>query len=308
MQQFHRFEFEAMGCEGSLQFYAEPLHAQKVASLATAEVFRIQSKYSRFDSKSYLSKINHLAYAGKAVQLDDETALLMNYALSAYQKSDGVFDVTAGVLSQVWDFKKSIKPTRTALQAGLEQVGIDKVIWDQQNNSLMFNMPGVSLDFGGIGKEYAVDAVAAMMKQQGVAHGMVDIGGDISILGPHPDGEPWVVAIRHPRRTDGAVGMVNIFYGALATSGDYERYFEQNGQRYCHIIHPKTGYPACGVMGVSVYASTCLLAGTMATTAMLKAAQAVNWLEGLSLEYLLIDQNEKVSCSNRFQLFSEEVA
>jgi thiamine biosynthesis lipoprotein len=164
---------------------------------------------------------------------------------------------------------------------------MDKLAWTRPR--LEFPVPGVELDFGGIGKEYAADRAAEVCSGCGIAHGLVDLGGDIRIIGPHPDGQSWTIGIRDPRRPEVAITHVELASGALATSGDYERYLEIDGRRYCHILNPRTGWPAEGLRSVSIHAEQCMLAGSLATMAMLKGDEGVAWLNGLGRSYHCID-------------------
>ena len=149
----------------------------------------------------------------------------------------------------------------------------------------------MELDFGGIGKEYAADQAAAVCVALGIRHGLIDLGGDIALIGPHPNLDPWTIAIRHPRDPTPACISVSINQGALASSGDYERYMMVEGQRYCHILNPITGWPCHGLAAVSVMADRCLVAGTVSTIAMLKGREGVRWLSSLGLKYYFVDEN-----------------
>ncbi|MFT4530707.1 MAG: thiamine biosynthesis lipoprotein, partial [Thalassolituus oleivorans] len=145
---------------------------------------------------------------------------------------------------------------------------------------------GMSLDFGGIGKEYAVDCAAAICKSAGITHGIIDLGGDLHVIGPQPDNRPWKVGVRNPRAPENAIAELAITQGGLSTSGDYERYFEHSGKRYCHLLLPKTGMPVSYWASVSVVAPSCLLAGTLSTIAMLKQSDARMWLDEQEIQYL----------------------
>jgi len=147
----------------------------------------------------------------------------------------------------------------------------------------------MQIDFGGIGKEYAADRVATICLEHGMRHGLVNLGGDIRAIGPQADGTPWRVGIRHPRVQDAAVAGFDLAAGALATSGDYERYFEIAGQRYCHILNPKTGMPVRYWQSVSVVSPLCVVAGSCATIAMLLEADAPAFLESQGVQWLGIE-------------------
>ncbi len=147
----------------------------------------------------------------------------------------------------------------------------------------------MQLDFGGIGKEYAVDRAAAICREQGIEHGLVDLGGDIKIIGPHADGRPWSVGLRHPRKPGALMATVMVYAGAVASSGDYERCIVVNGQRYSHVLSPKTGWPVAGLAGLSVLAEQCVIAGSACTIAMLMEERGKKWLEELGLQHLWMD-------------------
>ncbi|PHQ87056.1 MAG: thiamine biosynthesis protein ApbE, partial [Thalassobium sp.] len=154
------------------------------------------------------------------------------------------------------------------------------------NSNSIILPAGMSLDFGGIGKEYAVDCAAAICKSAGITHGIVDLGGDLHVIGPQPDNRAWKVGVRNPRAPENAIAELAIMQGGLSTSGDYERYFEHSGKRYCHLLLPKTGMPVSYWASVSVVAPSCLLAGTLSTIAMLKQSDARMWLDEQEIQYL----------------------
>ena len=211
---------------------------QRVAQAAEEEVRRIETKYSRFRPDSILSKIN--SSDGQKTTIDAETHYLLNYSSVAFELSDGLFDITAGVLSKLWDFRNGIIPSPETIRTNLAYVGFQHIRFN--SNSIILPA-GMSLDFGGIGKEYAVDCAAAICKSAGITHGIVDLGGDLHVIGPQPDNRAWKVGVRNPRAPENAIAELAIMQGGLSTSGDYERYFEHSGKRYCHLLLPKTGMP-----------------------------------------------------------------
>lgn len=265
----HSFYFDALGTECVLHLYADSADtAEAAAAAAMDEVYRIEARYSRYREDSVLSSINRAAASGTPVVADEETAALLDYAFAAYHISDGLFDITSGILRRAWDFNTNRPPEETDVAALLPAIGMDKLQWVSPR--LRFLKPGIELDFGGIGKEYAADRVAAVCQANGIVAGLVDLGGDILVLGPHPDGTPWRIGIRNPRSPAEAIAVMELSAGALATSGDYERYIDFEGKRYCHILNPRTGWPVDGLSSVSVQAEQCLLAGSLATITMLK--------------------------------------
>ena len=266
--------------------------------MAIAEVRRIETKFSRYQTDSVVSQINAAAGNGASIAIDAETAQLLAFAAQLYALSDGLFDATSGVLRQVWDFKAERKPTAQQLANVLPRIGWEHMQWDDQTARLA--RPGMELDFGGFGKEYAADRAATLLSNAGAKHGLVNLGGDIRVIGPQQDGSPWLMGIRHPRaaRHDGAViASIPSGSGALATSGDYERFFVEDNQRFCHILNPKTGWPAQYWQSISVIAPVCVAAGAMSTTAMLKGPDAIAFLQAQGVSYLAVDADGKVSRS-----------
>ena len=155
--------------------------------------------------------------------------------------------------------------------------------------------PGMEIDFGGFGKEYAADRAAAVLMSYGLHHGFVNLGGDVVVTGPQANGEPWRLGIRHPRQANEVIAGLPISSGAVATSGDYERFLEFDGRRYSHILDPQTGRSVHGLQSVSVIAPTCLVAGSISTIAMLKGdVDGRNWLETSGCQYIAVSTDSKV--------------
>ncbi len=277
-----------MGGPCSLQLYAnDDASAQRALQAAQAEVLRIEAKYSRYRDDSVISRINASAGSGRRVEVDAETAALLDYAAAAHAQSDGLFDITSGVLRRAWDFKAARLPQQAQLDALLPLVGWSQLQW--QRPRLQLPRAGMELDFGGFGKEYAADRAAAMLLAAGIRHGLVELGGDIRVVGPHPDGAPWRIGVRHPRQPEQPIATLELHHGAIASSGDYERFFEYAGTRYCHILDPRSGWPVQGFAGVSVLAEQCLIAGTATTIAMLRGERdGLEWLDELGLPHLCV--------------------
>ncbi|MES0874919.1 FAD:protein FMN transferase [Sinimarinibacterium thermocellulolyticum] len=282
----HRFK--ALGGPCTLYAYAGDDAALRAGE---AEARRIEAKYSRYRDDSIVSRIN--AAAGMAaVEVDEETAALLDYAATAHAQSGGLFDITSGVLRRVWNFKTERVPTQAEIDALLPLIGWDQVEW--QRPHIRLPRAGMQIDFGGFGKEYAADRIAALLRAAGVRHGLVDLAGDICVLGPHQDGSAWQVGVRHPRAA-GAIATVPLRHGAIASSGDYERGFVHDGRRYSHILDPRSGWPVQGLAAVSVLADQCLIAGTAATCAMLLGdEQGPAWLAALGLPHLVVDAQMRV--------------
>ena len=253
---------------------------------AIADVRRIEAKYSRYRDDSVTTRINRAA-GGAAVTIDAETAALLRYADQCHAQSGGLFDITSGVLRRAWDFKRDPPslPDAAELAAAVALVAWPGVEWDA--HSIRLPRAGMEIDFGGIGKEYAADRVATICLEHGMRARPRQSGRrharDRSAGGRH------AVARRHPpsaRTTARRSRGFDLAAGALATSGDYERYFEIGGRRYCHILNPKTGMPVTHWQSISVVSPLCVVAGSCATIAMLlKAApprsstqQGLQWI------------------------------
>lgn len=285
--------FKAMGSPCQIQcFCADQVAAERIFAPLKAEVSRLEKKYSRYLSDSLLSQINHSAGTGQAVPLDEETLAILQFAHQAYELSDGLFDITSGVLRQVWDFKDAKVPTPEQLRPILPLIGWPKVQWDTQQISLP--LKGMEIDFGGIVKEYAVDRCVALLQQQQIK-GLVNLGGDIGVSSPSDRKYIWNVGIRHPRKgINDKIASIPLTHGAIAASGDYERFILLNGKRYNHILNPKTGYPIEGLATVSLWSERCVLAGTLTTIAMLKGPGGLEWLESLDMPFIAVDYDMKV--------------
>jgi len=280
---FSHYPFSAMGSPCELQFYAEnEVVAQKVAQKIISDIKRLECKYSRYRSDSFLSKINQVAALGGSLSIDEETAGLLNYAQTCYTLSDGLFDITSGILRQAWQFDTLVLPDDKIIQSLLKKIGWQKL--QVENSILSFLQAEMELDFGGIVKEYAADRASILCLNAGILHGIINLGGDIKIIGAHPDGKPWRVGIQHPRDKTKIWKVVKLKRGALASSGDYERCMVIDGVRYGHILNPKTGYPVRHLAAVSVVADLCVVAGSAATIAILKEKEGEKWLRSLGLQ------------------------
>jgi FAD:protein FMN transferase len=280
------FKSMASACEIRVEG-AEPEGLAAAARAAIAEVRRIETTFSRYRPDSVVSRINAAAGTGQAVKVDTETDALLQFADQLHASSDGLFDITSGVLRRAWDFHTGQLPGSGQLEALLPLVGWTQV--HRQPGEISLLQAGMELDFGGFGKEYAADRAATVLQAHGVAHGYVNLGGDIRVLGPQADGRPWRLGIQHPRLPEQVVASVELSQGALATSGDYERYFERAGRRYCHVLNPFTGWPVAHWRSVSVISAACVAAGAMTTCAMLREASALAFLRDQGQAYLAVD-------------------
>ena len=288
-----RHRFTAMGGPCELQLYAPSAAAASHAFAAgEAEVRRLETKYSRYRDDSVTTQLNCSAGRAEGFEADTETAALLDYAATAWRQSDGLFDITSGALRRAWDFKAQRVPAQSEVDAALAHVGWQRLTWQRPHLALP---AGMEIDFGGVVKEYAADRVRGLLIEARHRHGLAELGGDIAIVGPHPDGSAWRVGIRHPRDPENAIAAIELAAGGIASSGDYERFFESGGRRYCHILNAKTGWPVQGLASVSVVADQCLVAGTASTVAMLKGpVEGPAWLETLGLPYFTVSADGKL--------------
>ena len=260
------------------------------------EVRRFEKKYSRYRPDSVTAAINRAAGRGP-VPIDGETAALLRYAAVCHEQSGGAFDITSGPFRHVWHRGRTTLPSRAELDACAAKVGWDKVRLSERRVHLP--LPGMELDFGGVVKEYAADAAARCAGDAGIRHGLISLGGDIRVVGAQADGRPWPVGIVHPRRTGSAIAELSLAEGAVATSGGYERFVEIEGRRYSHLIDPRTGWPVDGLLSVSVVAQAAVVAGSIASAALLRPqADALDWLETCGAPYLAVDT--KLGCHGHF--------
>lgn len=259
--------------------------ASRLGALAEAEARRIEQKFSRYRTDNIIFRINHAA--GKAVELDEETSRLIDFAERLHQLSGGLFDISSGVLRRAWVFDGSDRlPAAGAVAALLPLVGWDKVSW---RPPLLVLPDGMELDLGGIGKEYAVDQVFQCLAAHTDAPLLVNFGGDLRCRGPRPDGEPWRVGIESPEADGDPVGLLAMTDGAVATSGDARRFLFRDGVRYGHILDPRTGWPVREApRSVTVQAGTCIEAGMLSTLAMLAGAGAEAFLEAQQVPYRIL--------------------
>ena len=255
--------------------------AEKIAKLVAAEVWRIEKKFSRYRDDNITYRINNSN--GDTIEVDAETARLLDFSDQLYQMSDGMFDVTSGVLRKAWRFDQSDNiPEQGQIDELLPIIGWKKASW---NNPRLKLAPGMEIDLGGIGKEYAVDRCVQLVREISEASVLVNLGGDIAITKPRKDGTQWTIG-RISSDPTAPVGVIKLKQGALATSGDEHRFLQKDGKRYCHVLNPKTGWPVEDPPHtVSVAAPTCIEAGMLSTFALLQGNKAEEFLKAQEVPY-----------------------
>lgn len=257
--------------------------AHQLVELAANEAWRIERKYSRYKDDNVMHSINHSDKVHTPI--DAETWRLLTFADTCYVISDGLFDITSGILRKVWQFDGSDKvPQPSQIAALLPLIGWNKVHFNADTITLP---KGFELDFGGIGKEYAVDSAAKLCQHVAAdVSVLVNFGGDIQVTRPRQTQPYWQVGIEDPTGQHNTPVQVNIAKGGLATSGDARRYILNNGQRFSHILNPKTGYPISGApRSVTVAADQCIASGLLATLALLHGQRAEEFLKAQGQSY-----------------------
>ena len=269
-----RFSAMASPCELLLGSPDRDL-ALELGSVVAEEALRIERKFSRYRDDSIVSWIHQ--QRGCRVRVDDETALLLDFAQQCFDISTGLFDITSGPLRRVWRFDGSDQvPAPEEVAKLLPLIGFQKLSWTSPWLELP---PAMEIDFGGIGKEYAVDRAYDLMLARCPVPFLVNFGGDLRVSRPLREG-PWKVGIERPDSERRAAMMLEVEYGALATSGDSHRFLLKKGIRYGHILDPRTGWPVPDApRSVTVAASSCTEAGLLSTLAMLKGRDAEAFLQ-----------------------------
>lgn len=269
--------FDAMASPCQLLLDPAPRErAEELLDLAAREARRIERKFSRYREDSVVHAVN--AGAGAPVRVDEETARLLDFADRCYRLSGGRFDITSGVLRRAWVFDGSDRlPSAEKVERLRPLVGWERARWSPPEITLA---PGMEIDLGGIGKEYAVDRILSLLVERFDSAVLVNLGGDLRASGPRASGAAWVVGIEDPSAEGVPVRSIDLRRGALATSGDARRFLEKDGTRYGHILDPLTGWPVAGApRSVTVLADMCTEAGFLATLAMLHGLEAERFLE-----------------------------
>jgi thiamine biosynthesis lipoprotein len=262
---------------------ADEAQARQLLDAVAACAWRIDDKFSRYRTDNVVARIN--ASRGEPIEVDDETAGLLDFAALVHELSDGLFDITSGVLRKAWTFDGGVHvPSIAQIAALLPLVGWSKVRWLRPRLTLL---PGMQVDFGGIGKEYAVDQAVQAAAKQSSAAVLVNFGGDLAITRARSGERPWRVGVEGIEGGTGrAAKTIELMAGALATSGDTYRFVMSRGERLSHILDPRDGYPVRGAPRlVTVAAPTCTQAGMLATLAMLRGAGAEQFMESQTVRH-----------------------
>ena len=258
--------------------------AAQITSIAQSEAKRIEHKFSRYRNDNIIFKINNAN--GQGIEVDEETSKLLDYAQECFLMSEGLFDITSGVLRAVWKFNgKDQIPSKNQISHIIKTIGWNHVNWEKPILTLKKQM---EIDFGGIGKEYAVDRTALLISSQtGFNNVLVNYGGDLNALGPRANDNAWEVGLQDPsEKSKPANAKIELFHGAVTTSGDLHKFLEKDGIRYGHILNPKTGWPTPeSPRQVTALGSTCIEAGILSTLAILHGKNAEEFLKAQEVEF-----------------------
>lgn len=270
-----------------------------------AEVKRIENLISDWIPTTLISEINRNAGI-RPVKVTPELYDLVERAIKISEITSGAFDISYASMDRIWKFDGSMKamPTHEAIKKSVAKIGYKKIILDAQERTIFLKETGMKLGLGGIGQGYIADKVNELLVSKGCQSGLINVSGDIKAWGKQPNGESWTVAIINPVNKNKVFATFPLENSAVETSGNYEKYVTFNGKRYSHIIDPRTGYPASGVVSVSVFAKQTEVADALATGVFVLGVDVglnlVNQLKGIGC--IIVDDQGKVHASNNIDI------
>jgi thiamine biosynthesis lipoprotein len=265
-----------------------------------AEVERLEQVFSSYRADSELSSINARSGRGPVAASGDMVDLV-GRAVAIARETGGAFNPLMGPAIKLWGIPEHPRvPSDAELERLRPLVEVGGVTVAPRDGTLTLARPGMALGLGGIAKGYTADRVAALLKARGIGAGIVAVAGDLRVFGTRPDGRPWRVGVRHPRRADRPMAALLLTDAAVSTSGDYERFFEVDGKRYHHILDPRTLKPAAETVAVTVLARDGTTADGLATALFVMGPEAglklVERLQGV--EALFAAPDGKVTASS----------
>jgi thiamine biosynthesis lipoprotein len=299
LAEWHGRAMDLMGTRVSVELW----HEDEQTGLALVE--RVLDEYRRIDSAmstyrddSEISRINREAAQG-AVSVGNELLDLIQVSLGLSRASDGAFDISYESVGYLYDFRAHRRPDAAAIRAAIDSVDYRQILIDADAGTLRFGRPGMRINLGGIAKGYAVERGGEILREAGVEYALLNAGGDTRVIGDRR-GQPWIIGIRHPRLEDAVVTRLPVVDEAISTSGDYERFFEEGGRRYHHILNPATGEPTETLLSATVIGPDATLTDGLATTVFVLGAAA-----GLALvdrypayEAIVVEPTGRVSYSS----------
>jgi len=278
----------------------DSLEGNHFIDLAISEVKRIENQISDWIPTTQISLVNKNAGI-QAVKVDSEVFDLVTRAIKISEITDGAFDISYASMDKIWKFDGSMKtmPTEEAIKKSVAKIGYKNIILNQQDQSIFLKLEGMKLGLGGIGQGYIADKVKDKLLANGCLSGIVNVSGDINAWGKQSNQKPWTVGIVNPMNKNKVFATFPLENSSVETSGNYEKYVMFNGIRYSHIIDPRTGYPAQGVVSVSVFAKQTEIADALATGIFVLGVEVgldlVNQLKGI--ECIIVDDKGKIHSS-----------
>lgn len=278
----------------------DTVEANQYIDLAIAEVKRIENLVSDWKPETQISHVNQNAGI-QPVKVDDEVFQLVKRSIKISTLTDGAFDISYASMDKIWKFDGSMKemPTPEAIKKSVEKVGYQKIILDEKEKTIFLRDKGMKLGLGGIAQSFIADNIRDLLKSKGCISGIANVSGDIAAWGKQPDGKPWTIGIINPMNKNKIFATFPLIDSSVETSGTYEKYVVFDGVQYSHIINPKTGYPAQGIVSVTVFAKQTEIADGLAKGVFLFGVEAglnlVNQLKGI--ECIIVDSKGKIYSS-----------
>lgn len=275
------------------------------SDLAIAEVKRIENLISDWIPTSQISKVNHNAGISP-IKVDKEVYDLVDRATKISKLTSGAFDISYASMDRIWKFDGSMKemPTPEEIRKSVEKVGYQNIILNSKDTTIFLKNKGMKLGLGGIGQGYIADKIKVLLQEKGCNSGLVNVSGDINTWGKQPNGNLWTVGIVNPMNKNKVFATFPLDDSAVETSGSYEKYVTFNGKRYSHIIDPRTGYPATGIISVSVFAKQTELADALATGIFVMGVEVgldlVNQLKGIGC--IIVDDKGGIHVSKNIDI------
>lgn len=278
----------------------DTVQANQYIDMAISESKRIENLISDWIPTTQISQVNKNAGI-EPVKVDDEVFQLLTRALKISKLTEGAFDISYASIDKVWKFDGSMTamPSKEAIQKSVEKIGYKKIILDQDKSTVFLKDVGMKIGLGGIGQGFIADKIKVLLMANGCQSGIINVSGDINTWGKQPDGKPWTVAIVNPMNKNKVFATFPLEDSAIETSGSYEKFVEFNGVRYSHIIDPRTGYPAQGIVSVSIFAKQTEIADALATGTFVLGVEVgldlINQIKGV--ECVIVDDKGKIYTS-----------
>ena len=275
--------------------------AEELIAAGMAEFDRIEAAMSTYRADSLLTYVNDNA-ASRAVEVDAELFDLILRALELSRLTDGAFDISYDSVGQLYNFRERERPAPDAIETGLSAIDYRLIELNPDASTIRFLKPGVRINLGGIAKGYACEAVTTLLRNRGVTNALVSAGGDTRLLGDRGNG-PWIVGVRDPDDEAGVVTRLAAQDEAVSTSGDYERFFIEDGVRHHHILNPSTGRSVSGIRSVTIVGPDATMTDGLSTSVFVLGPEAgLALVENLSeYEAIVIDSDHRVRFSRGFQ-------